>query len=291
MLSRIRRLAAGIKTRLLQDPLIQVVIHTIDGAGAHDVAHLAAGVAYYAVLSIFPLLLGITAVFGFFLPSVNLQNVLLKFVGDNVPGAAGILQQNIDNIIGLRGPIGIISIIILFWGASAMFGAVSLAINRAWNIRQYRRHFFVRKAGELGMTFGIGFLLLLSLGASAVISILLGITDLHPTEQMMINFGGRAAAFLLIMMVFLLLYKLTPHTRTYWRDVWPGALLTAVFFEIARTLFVIYLENFARYQLLYGSIASIIILLVWIYYSAFIIIMGAEFTYQYSRLRHPAPEK
>ena len=64
------------------------------------------------------------------------------------------------------------------------------------------------------------------------------------------------------------------------------ALAAAVLFEIARTLFVFYLANFANYQLLYGSIASIIILLVWIYYSAFILILGAEFTFQYGRMRN-----
>ena len=74
--------------------------------------------------------------------------------------------------------------------------------------------------------------------------------------------------------------------QTYWRHIWPGALLAAVLFELARTLLIFYLENFANYQLVYGSIASIIVLLVWIYYSAFIMILGAEFTYQYGRMRY-----
>ena len=85
--------------------------------------------------------------------------------------------------------------------------------------------------------------------------------------------------------VFLLLYKLIPNTRTYWRDIWPGALLAAVLFEIARALFIFYINNYANYQLIYGSIASIIVLLVWIYYSAFIMILGAEFAFQYGRTR------
>jgi len=88
--------------------------------------------------------------------------------------------------------------------------------------------------------------------------------------------GSRLLAFLLVLAVFLLLYKLVPFTKTYWHYIWPGALLAAVLFEIARTLFVFYLENFANYQLIYGSIASIIILLVWIYYSAFIMVSGGD---------------
>ena len=130
-----------------------------------------------------------------------------------------------------------------------------------------------------------GILFLLSLGASTIISILRGVLNLPAADLLIVNVGSRLVAFLMIPAVFLLLYKLIPDTKTYWRYIWPGALLAAILFEIARTLFIFYLENFANYQLIYGSIASIIILLVWIYYSAFIMTLGAEFTFQYSRMR------
>jgi membrane protein len=180
---------------------------------------------------------------------------------------------------------GILSVVLFLWGASAMFRAISRAINRSWDISQYR-NFFIKKARELGMVLGIGILFLLSLGASAIISIVRSVVDFPAGELIIVDAGTRLVAFLLILTVFLLLYKLIPNTRTYWRYIWPGALLAAVLFEIARTLFVFYLENFANYQLIYGSIASIIVLLVWIYYSAFIMILGAEFTFQYGRIRH-----
>jgi membrane protein len=289
MVNQIKRLKARlpkVKDRLLKIPAVQLIYNTAEGAGNHDVAHMAAGVAYYAFLSIFPLLLGLIALFGFFLPSVNLQDELLNYVGDNIPGATDILKQNIASIIELRGAMGVLSIGVFLWGASAMFRAISRAINRAWDIRQYR-NFFIRKARELGMVFGIGILFLLSLGASAMISVLRGVLNLPATDLIIVDGGSRLVAFLLILAVFLLLYKFIPNTRTYWRYIWPGALLAAILFEIARTLFVFYIENFANYQLIYGTIASIIVLLVWIYYSAFIMIMGAEFTFQYGRMRHP----
>jgi membrane protein len=272
---------------LLKIPAVQLITRTLKELGDTDATHRAAGVAYYALLSIFPLLMGVIAVFGFLLPSRNIQEDLLKFVGDNIPGATNILQQNIDNIIELRGTMGVLSIAVFIWGASAMFSAISLSINRAWDVHRYRRSFFIRKGSELGMVFGIGILFLLSLGISAVISILRGVLNLPIADLLILDVGSRLAAFLLILTVFLLLYKLIPDTKTYWRYIWPGALLAAVLFEIARTLFVFYLENFANYQLLYGSIASIMALLVWIYYSAFIMILGAEFTFQYGLMRHP----
>jgi membrane protein len=290
MVNQMKRYGSGLQkagTRLLKIPAIQLIFLTIKNAGDIDATHRAAAVAYYAVLSVFPLILGLIAVFGFFLPSANLQDKLLIFVGDNIPGATDILKQNINSIIELRGAMGVLSIVILLWGASALFSAVSVAINRAWDIRQYSRHFFTRKAGELGMVLGIGILFLLSLGTSAIISIIFKALKLPVANLVAVDLGSRLVAFVLMLTVFLLLYKFIPNTRTYWRYIWPGALIAAFLFEIARTLFVYYINNIANYQLIYGSIASIVVLLVWIYYSAFIMVLGAAFTHQYSLMRHP----
>ena len=289
MVNKIKHIKARLQTvkdRLLNISVVQLMYRTAEGAGNHDAAQRAAGVAYYAILSIFPLLLGLIAIFSFFLPSVNLQDELQVFIGKNVPGATDILTQDIASNVKLQGTVGVLSIVIFFWSASLMFSAISLAINRAWDIRIHR-HFLIRKSSELGMVFGTGILFLLSLGASAVISILRGVFNLPAADLIIADLGSRLVAFLLILAVFLLLYKLIPNTRTYWRNVWPGALTAAILFEIARTLFIFYLEHYANYQLIYGSIASIIVLLVWIFYSAFIMVLGAEFTYQYSRMHGP----
>jgi membrane protein len=274
-----------LKERLLKIPAIQLLFRTAEGAGNHDAAQRAAGIAYYTILSLLPLLLGLIAIFDIFFPSVNLQDGLQTFIGKNLPGAADIVSQDIVNNERLQGLVGVLSIIVFFWGASAAFSAVSLAINRAWCIGR-QRHFIIRKASELGMVLSTGVLFLLSLAASAVISILRGVVELPAASLVILDLGSRLAAFLLMLAVFLLLYKLIPNIKTDWRNIWPGALAAAILFEIARTLFIFYLEHFASYQLIYGSIASVIILLVWIYYSAFIMVLGAEFTYQYSHKRH-----
>jgi len=288
MVSRIQHLRTGIKNSkdwLLHIPAVRLLVSTIVESGNHDAGQRAAGVAYYAILSIFPLLLGLIAVFGFFLPSMNLQDELLKFVGNNIPGATNILKDNIAGIIRLRGVMSILSIVVLFWGASALFGSLSLAINRAWDIIKFR-HFFIRKLSELGMVLGTGILFLLSLGASTVITVIGGALNLPAADMIIIYAASKLVAFLLMLAIFLVLYKFIPNTKTHWGGIWPGAILAAALFEIARTLFIFYLEHFANYQLIYGSITSIIVLLVWIYYSAFIVILGAEFTFQYSRMRY-----
>ena len=283
-IKRLKSTIERIKAALLKYPAVQLIIRTIEGLGDHDVGQRAAGVAYYAILSIFPLLLGIVAVLGFFLPSVNFQEELLGFIGENVPGATEILKLNIVSIIELRNVMSVLSIVILFWGSSAMFTAISLAINRAWGVTLFYS-FFIRKPRELGIAISTGILFFLSLGTTAVVSILRAVFDYPPAVPVLVDLGGRLVAFLLILAVFLLLYKLIPNVKTYWRYIWPGAILASVLFEIARTLFVFYLENFANYQLIYGSLAPFVILLVWIYFSAFVTILGAEFTSQYSRMR------
>ena len=293
MVNRMEKWKAGLqktKGSLLKIPFVQLIVRTAEESGNHDAGQRAAGVAYYAIISIFPLILGLIAVFGFFLPSLNLQDELLKYVGNNIPGATNILKENITSIIRLRGVMSILSIVILFWGASALFSSISLAINRAWDTK-ICRPFFIRKASELGMVFGTGILFLLSLGASAIITIIHGALNLPAADLIIVYAGSKLVAFLLMFVIFLLLYKFIPNTKTHWRSVWPGALLAAALFELARTLFIFYLDNFANYQLIYGSITSIIILLIWIYYSAFIMILGAEFTFQYSRMHYPVTTK
>src|SRR4030066_359931 len=105
MVNKIKRLNCRLqrtKDRLLKIPAVQLIYRTAEKLGDIDATYRAAGAAYYAFLSIFPLLLGLIALFGFFLPSVNLQDELLKFVGNNIPGATDIVRQNIMGIIRLR---------------------------------------------------------------------------------------------------------------------------------------------------------------------------------------------
>lgn len=282
MVGRASNRLQPIKGRLLDVPAVQLIVRTVQELGADDATHMAAGVAYYAILSLFPLLLGLLAIFGMFLPSEAVQEELFDFFERNLPGAIDVLERNIEEVIQLRGAIGLISLVLLFWSASAMFGALGRAINRAWDIHQ-DRPFHIRKLRDITMALGTGVLFGLSVAATAVFSILRGM-DL-PVVGIAADSGARFLGFLFSLAIFLLLYKFMPNTKTFWRYVWPGAVLAAILFEIAKTLFVLYLSNFASYESVYGSVASVIILLVWIYISAFILILGAEFSAEYGRMR------
>ena len=261
------------------------VIRWIDGAvrrlGEDDASFMAAAISYYTLLSLFPLLLGVLALWGLILPSEAVQDRLIGFLERNLPWSVEFVEGSVDHMISAWSVAAILSLLGLLWSGSGMFGAMCRAINRAWGV-QYDRPFFVRKLRDLSMVLGVGVLLILALGATAVLGI--------ASETDLVELGGalyvvvRLLMFLLSVGMFLLLYKFIPNTRTSWRYVWPGAVAAAILFGAARILFIIYLAQFARYESVYGSVASIIIFLVWVYICALILIIGAELSSEYARM-------
>lgn len=261
-----------------------MLVRTIRNLGPDDASHLAAGVAYYSLLSLFPLILGLIALLGLFLPAESIHREVLDFVKDNFPGSVDLLERNIEDVIHHRGTLGVLSLVLLLWSGSAMFGAVSRAINRAWGIRfEQEPPFYKKKPRDLAMILGIGLLLILSIGTTTVFTILSD-TDVS-WMGIALNFGAGVFAFMLTIIIFMLLYKFIPHTKTSWRHIWPGAVLAALLFEIAKSGFTFYLSRFVNYEAIYGSVGSVIALLVWVYICAFILILGAEFSFEYGRMR------
>ena len=276
-----------VKKRLLGTFSIALVVRTIQELGHNDAAHLSAGIAYYSLLSLFPLLLGLIAILGTILPSETVQKEIFEFLEANLPIAVDIVERNITSVIQFRSRLGIISIGGLLWTGSLLFGAISRAINRAWNVR-HDRPFFIRKLRDIGMTIGLCILFLISQGVTAVFSILrsfnlptLDFSHIDPD----INILNRFISFFIIFIILLLLYKYIPNTRTRWRYIWTGALISSILFEASRNLFVLYLNYFTNYQMIYGSLASIIALLIWVFFSAHILVFGAAFSAEYTRMR------
>jgi len=243
---------------------------------------MAAGVAYYALLSLFPLLLGLISLYGLFLSSESVQEQLLDFFRDNFPGSIDWIERNIEDVIRLRGVVGALSLVLLLWSGSRLFSAMRLVVNRAWGI-QKGRPFHIGKLIDVSMVLGIGVLAFLSLAATTAIQAASPHVGLLATVAL--NFG-RLLPFLMNLAIFLIIYKFIPNTKTLWRYVWPGALVAAVVAELAKSLFALYLREFANYDSLYGSLGSVIALLVWVYISALILILGAEFTSEYSRFKN-----
>lgn len=286
---RIRVRARRLWRLFLAIPLAGLIYRTIREMGADDATHMAAGVAYYAVLSLFPLAVGLISLLGMVLDADNLEGEIVGFFQKFLPGSRELLEANINAAGNVRGFLGAVSFIGLFWSASLLFGAISRAVNRAWDI-QRDRPFYIDKPRHIIMAVSVAPLFLMSFVTTAALEVL-GNVDFPLIGRIAfldhdgINLMTRPLPFVFSLAIFLLIYKFIPNTRTYWRYIWPGALLAAVLFEISKSVFVFYLENFASFEQLYGSLASIIVLLFWTYVSGLILIAGAEFSSEYGRMR------
>ena len=259
--------------------------------GDDDATHLSAGIAFYAVFSLFPLLLGLLAISGIVFNSVTLQEQFLAYVTESMPGSREFVSKNVEELVRFRGALGIGAILGLLWSASSVFGAISRAVNRAWDVDK-NRPFYLAKPIHIIMALGVGVLFLLSSFSTAAIELLsnhsrgLGLSGQEFfLDQGLGILALRAIPWVITLTVFLLLYRLVPNCKTYWRYVWPGAVVAAVLYEVSKGIFVWYLANVANYELVYGSLASMIVLLAWAYLSAFILILGAEISSEYGRMR------
>ena len=285
MESSVRRRADAVINRLRRRFLVALVVRSLQEMSADDGTHMAAGVAYYAIFSLFPLLLGLIALFNFLPESETTQAQLSVFVADYLPGSEELLERNVE----LGGALGFVAIFGLIWSGSAIFGAVTRVVNRAWDVHK-DRPLFISKPRQMAMALVVGIMFLLSLGAATFVNAAGEYADSDlPTLGFLVETGGmvmlQAMAFLLTLSTFLLMYKLMPNTKTYWRYIWPGAIVATVLFELAKSMFILYLDLFAGFQSVYGSLGDVIVLLLWVYVSSLILILGAELSSEYGRLR------
>ena len=257
--------------------------------GEDDATHMAASVSYYAVLSLFPLVLALTAIIGWVAGSESRQDQLINFTVDNLPGSEQFIRDSVEGTEKFRETLGIVAVLGLLWSASAVFGSITRVVNRAWDVQQ-NPPFYKNKPKQLAMALGVGILFVASITLTGVLQWATSIEIGGQTISSLL--GGQAfaivlrlPALLISFAIFLAIYKYLPNTRTYWRYIWPGALLAAVLFEVGKNLFLWYLETFAQFEQLYGNVASIIVLMVWTYFCAFILIVGAEFSSEYGRIK------
>jgi membrane protein len=250
--------------------------------------HLAAAISYYLLFSLFPLVLALISALGFILRSPEMEARVLDGIGNFLPVSSDFVTNTIRGVVSARGVTGALATIGLIWAGSSVFNAIRKSLNTAWGIKK-PRPFFVERALELGMMIGASLLLLLSLALTTALKVIRELSlpvlgEMFLDGNLMWNFITMILGTILAFMVFLFLYRVIPNTKVRWRDVWFGALLAAVAFEIAKNIFVWYVTNFSHYNLVYGPVGTIIALLLWTYVSAVIMLFCAKFTSAYPKL-------
>ena len=265
------------------------------------VPRLGAALAFYSVLSLAPLLLIAIAVaslvFGEQAASGQLDDQIEGMVGKE---GAGAIQEMLKNAHKPgSGPIAaLIGFGTLLFAASGVFGQMQDAMNSIWEVQPKPGRgvlgFVKDRFFSFAMVLGTGFLLLTSLILSTTVAATFHfVGGVAPALKPLLAFGDVLTSAVVVILLFALIFKLLPDAQIAWRDVWVGAGLTTVLFLIGKALIGAYLGR-SSYGSAYGAAGSLVVLVVWIYYSAQILFFGAEFTQVYanaygSKIR-PAPD-
>ncbi|RME51324.1 MAG: YihY/virulence factor BrkB family protein [Caldilineae bacterium] len=242
----------------------------------------AASLAYYALFSLFPLLIFLVVVGSFVLEEEQVRETVFFWLANLFPAASDLIARNLDFVIARRGPAGVTAIVAMLWSGSGAFTALARNINRAWPGARPRNFLMGRLVGLVIITVLV-MLLFLSLFAGAVVrwfplvSRFLSLTNRAPFNRL----WGLATANLfapgLTFVMFLVLYRWTPNADVRWTEAAWGAATATFGWRLAVSAFTWYLSSgLVNYQLVYGTLGTVIALLFWIYLSSLVTLLGAH---------------
>jgi membrane protein len=256
-----------------------------------DAPRLAASLSFYTALSVAPLLIIAIAVAGLvFGEEAARGEILGQLQGLVGHDSAKTVESMVESAAKPKSGIisTVISVAVLLFGATGVFAELQASLNHIWEVKpkpgrgiwQVIRQRFL----SLGMVLGIGFLLLVALILSAALSAIGKWAEATlPGAVSLWQIGMHVVAFALITTLFAMIFKVLPDAEISWRDVWVGAVVTALLFTIGKFLIGLYLGR-ASVTSSYGAAGSIVVFLLWAYYSAQIVFMGAEITQVYARM-------
>ena len=249
----------------------------------------AASIAYYALLSLFPFALIVVSILGSVTAEDESRQKVLLFVLRYFPGQFDFIIAQLDAFRQSPIRLGIGGAILLVWGALGVFGAISTAVNHAWGVEK-ARSFWQHRMFSFLMLLAAGLMLMIGLlGATAAQIIgarwFAGVFESYPALGVMRGYLIRNALLLLPALVFGLIYYFVPNVKVILKDVWLGALITALLWDAGFAGFSWFVRDVSRFTRIHGSIATVIVFLIWIYFSAVILLWGVEFTASYSKMR------
>jgi len=210
-----------------------------------------------------------------------------KMVGPLAASYIGSVLAQVDAPNYVATIVGVLS---MFFGASLAFGALYDSLNRIWKVappptRNVIQGYFIKRLLAFLVVLLVGLLLLSSLLLTAMVATLAHAGEyLYTVPQPLLEAINSLIAMGLVMVLFAAIYRILHDARIEWHDVWIGAVVTAALFAIGKTLLSLYLSSEGLISS-YGAAGSLVVLLLWIYYSAQIFLFGAEFTEVYSRDR------
>jgi membrane protein len=277
--------------------IYQLLNDTVRAFMAGDIVSQGAALSYYTFFAIAPLFVIALAIAGFWFGQDTARRELF-----------GQLNQ----LVGKEGGDAIQSVVMAasnsrtgFWAtciaggtlavaATSVFVQLQNSLNKLWNIQQMQgkglRNFVRHRLLSFAMVLGVGFLLLVSLICSAGLAALGNVIgDFITGKEILLKTLNFAISLGIITILFTMIFKFLPDVKIAWRDVWLGGFITALLFNLGKILIGIYLGR-SSFSSVYGTMGSLVILLLWVYYSAQILFFGAQFTYVFTH-RFGVPPK
>jgi membrane protein len=253
----------------------------------------AASIAYYALLSLFPFFLLVFSILGTVTADDADRAAALQFVLRYFPQKFEFVTMQLDTMRRSSVPLGIAGSVLLTWAAMGVFGAVTSAINHAWGVER-QPSYFKHKLISLLMLVAASTLLLFGLVIVSAMSVVeaswfAGVVARSPWLLALQSFAVQWATTFLFIIVVGLVFYFVPNAEVRFRDVWVGAVITGLLWRGAFDAFSWYVRDLSRFSI-HGSIAAVVVFLIWVYVSAVILLYGVEFTASYARLRRHRPE-
>lgn len=253
------------------------------------VPRLSAAMAYYTLFSLAPLLVIALAIAGFFFGPEAVRGQLSDTLGgllgpQGAEAVEGMVARAYQPGTGILATL--LGVLALLFGASGVFGQLQTALDTIWDVERKKgrgiKGFLKDRFFSFVMVAGVGFLLLVSLVVTAVLSVLGAfLSDTLPGGELLwqvVNFG---ISLVVTALLFALLFKVVPDVKVSWKDVLIGGAFTAFLFTLGKMAIGIYLGR-GSVGSVYGAAGSLVIVLLWVYYSAIIFFLGAEFTQVYA---------
>lgn len=254
----------------------------------------ASSVAFFALLSFFPFLLLALSLLGSVTANEQDRATILAFVLRYFPRQFDFVTAQLDAFQQRRAVLGIGGSIALIWAALGFFGAITTAVNYAWRVeRQFG--YWKHKLVSFLMLLAAGLLMLLGLALLSVRSVLqatwfTSALEGTPRLQVLQGIGFDWATTIIFIIVVGLIFYFVPNAKVRFRDVWPGAIVTGLLWRLALKGFGWYVHDLSRFSV-HGSVAAVVVFLMWVYVSSVILLYGVEFSVAYARLRRGLPDE
>jgi membrane protein len=260
---------------------VEIMILTVRRFGEARAAENAASLAYYTLFSIFPFFLALIAAGSFLLERNEVYQQIQTFIIEAFPVSRNLIQENLDTVLARRGTVGVIGIVGLTWAATGVFSNLIFNINRAWP-KTKPRNFVRKRLAGLGIVALLASLLAISALGTTAVNILSRV-DLPTLELLGLDFIQlrtvitRLISWGVKLIVFIGLFLWAPNTRVPFMAAFWGAFMAATGWELGTAGFTWYLTSgIPRYELIYGSLGALVVLMLWIYISMLIVLFGAH---------------